>query len=156
MDKPAERPAPRSTDLNGWRKAIADNHLGLFTLEAITVAFQDLRLRSDRDEYVEQELIKYLSASILRILRKHVGLNHPNRGEDIMFRAHHQLITALLKPKSADGGGMREAFASRVLFRMKDALAPAECPRDGQYEDLSFERSADSMRGVQVLHMLRK
>ena len=123
MDKPAEKAAPKSTDLSGWRQAIIDNHLGSFKLEAIAAAFQDLRRRSDRDEHVEQGLIKYLSASILRILRKHVGVNHPNRGEDIIFRAHYQLITALLNPKSADGKGMREAFASRVLFRMKDALA---------------------------------
>lgn len=123
MDKPAEMSAPRSTDLGGWCQAIADNRLGLFTLEAIAAAFQDLRHHANRDEYVECGLIKYLSESILRILRKHVGVNHPNRGEDIILRAHYQLITALLKPNSADGKGMREAFVSRVLFRMKDALA---------------------------------
>jgi hypothetical protein len=122
MDKTAERPAPKSTDLAGWHQAVAENRLGCLKLEAITAAFQDLRRRSDREDYVEQALIKYLSDSILRTLRKHVGTNHPDGGREIILRAHHQLIAALLKPGSADGKGMRVAFASRVIFRMKDAL----------------------------------
>lgn len=122
MDKPAERLAPESIDLAGWRQAVAENRLGCLKLEAITAAFQDLRHRSDRDDSVEQALIKHLSDSILRILRKHVGTNHPDGGREIILRAHHKLIAALLEPRSSDGKGMRVAFASRVIFRMKDAF----------------------------------
>ncbi len=33
---------PNSTDLEGWRQAIADDSLTAFKLEAIAAAFQDL------------------------------------------------------------------------------------------------------------------
>jgi hypothetical protein len=52
-----------------------------------------------------------------------VGLNHPNQGADIIYRVHGQLFEALLRPKSADGKGLREAFTARVSFRIKDAIA---------------------------------
>ncbi len=52
-----------------------------------------------------------------------VGHNHPNQGEDIIHRAHSNLFEALVDPNSKDGTGLRVAFASRVRFRAKDALA---------------------------------
>lgn len=115
-----EDSSPRSNDLDGWRQAIADNQLRLFRLEEIVAAFQDL---GSRDKEVQHALAKYLSDTILRILRGLVGSNHPNRGEDIIFRAHHQIFVALLRPRSADGQNLRKAFIPRVVFRMKDAIA---------------------------------
>ena len=36
---------------------------------------------------------------------------------------HGQLFEALLKPNSADGKALRQAFTARVSFRIKDAIA---------------------------------
>jgi len=115
-----EHPSPDSTDLDGWREAVAGNRLRSFKLEAIAAAFQDL---GQRDEGVQRALAKYLSESILRILRRRIGSNHPNRGEDIILRVHGQIFVALLRPTSADGWSLRQAFIPRLLFRMKDAIA---------------------------------
>lgn len=111
---------PKSTDLDGWRQAIAANRLKAFRLEALAAAFQDL---GGRDVGVQHALAKHLSESVIHMLRKHVGFNHPNEGWDIILRTHEYIFTALLRPQSADGRGLRVTFGSRVLFRMKDAIA---------------------------------
>jgi hypothetical protein len=115
-----EGPPLKSDDLGGWQQAIADNRLKTFRLEAIAAAFQDL---GQRDIQVRNALAKHLSDSILRMLRKCVGVNHPNKGEDIILRVHGEIFAALLRPTSADGRNLRHAFGPRVLFRMKDAIA---------------------------------
>ncbi len=113
-------PPPNSDDLEGWRQAIADSRLNTFRLEAVTAAFQDLH---GRNIEVRNALAKHLSESIIRILRRKVGSNHPNRGEDIILRTHGIILEALLRPTSADGRNLRKAFVPRVLFRLKDAIA---------------------------------
>lgn len=118
-NKTGEEPSPKSNDLDGWRQAIADNRLRSFRLEEITAAFQDL---GAQDKGVQNALAKYLNDTILGILRGVVGFNHPNKGEDIILRTHHQIFVALLRPESADGQNLRKAFVARVLFRMKDAI----------------------------------
>jgi hypothetical protein len=118
--------APISSDLASWRQAIADDCLKVFRLEAIAAAFQDL---GQRDHEVRHSLAKHLSESILRILRNHVGFNHPNRGEDIILRVHGEIFLALLRPTSADGRNLRIAFVPRLLFRIKDAIASEERER---------------------------
>jgi hypothetical protein len=121
MDMRTSRDSPpKSTDLEGWREAIGDGRLSTFRLESITAAFQDL---GQRDTGVRNALAKHLSNSVLTILRRRVGFNHPNKGEDIMFRVHGQIFEALLRPTSADGRSLREAFGPRLLFRLKDAIA---------------------------------
>ena len=65
---------------------------------------------------------KHLSDAITRLLRRLIGVNHPNRGDDIIYRVHGQIFEQLLKPNSADGKALREAFTARVTFRIKDAL----------------------------------
>lgn len=122
----AEEAPPESTDLVGWREAIAADRLKDFRLEALASAFQDL---GNRDTDVQHALAKHLSDCILHMLRKYVGFNHPNEGWDIIDRTHHQVFTALLNPKSADGRGLRVTFGSRVLFRMKDAIAAEQRER---------------------------
>jgi DNA-directed RNA polymerase specialized sigma24 family protein len=111
---------PDSKDLVGWRQAIADGRLRGFRLEAIAGAFQDI---GNRDIQVQNALAKYLSNCIYRMLRKRVGYNHPNQGEDIICRVHNEIFTALLRPESADGRSLRQAFWARVEFRIKDAIA---------------------------------
>jgi DNA-directed RNA polymerase specialized sigma24 family protein len=121
-----EEAPPKSTDLDGWRQAITDDRLKAFRLEALAAAFQDL---GNRDTQVQHALAKHLSDSILKMLRKYVGFNHPNEGWDIIDRTHHLIFTALLNPKSADGRSLRVTFGSRVLFRVKDAIAAEQRER---------------------------
>jgi hypothetical protein len=118
--KSGGEPPPKSDDLDGWREAIAAKRLHAFRLEALAAAFQDL---GPRDNAVRNALAAHLNDSLTRMLRKRVGFNHPNKGEDIILRVHGQLFEALLRPKSADGQSLRKAFGLLVMYRMKDALA---------------------------------
>lgn len=116
-----EEPPPDSTDVAGWRQAIADGRFRRFPLEAIAAAIQDLR--PNRDGGLIRTLVKHLSDNVYRIVRSQVGYNHPNRGEDIVERVCDQFWVALFQPQSADGKGIRKALVSRLLFRAKDAIA---------------------------------
>lgn len=145
--------SPKSNDLDGWRQAIADNRLRSFRLEEIAAAFQDL---GPRDKEVQRALAKYLSDSILRTLRGLVGFNHPNNGEDIIFRAYHKIFVALLRPASADGKNLRKAFMARVLFRMKDAIAEEGRERRAPDETTATEledcQNAEETTLIDTLH----
>jgi hypothetical protein len=147
MDTPiGEGSPPTSTDLDGWRRAVADGSLKTFKLEAIAAAFQDL---GKRDTHLRNVLAKHLSDSILHMLRRRVGFNHPNNGEDIILRVHGDIFAALLRPASADGRNLRQAFGPRVLFRMKDAIAaelrerrtPDETQPKAKGKDKQLQRS---------------
>ncbi len=118
---PGEKPPPKSTDLEGWRQAIADGRLRTFRLETIVAALQDLGPTTDSP--VRNALAKHLSDSVIKMLRARVGFNHPNQGEDIIYRVHAEIFEALLKPNSKDGKALREAFGPRVMFRLKTAIA---------------------------------
>jgi hypothetical protein len=75
MDTPiGDASPPKSTDLDGWRQAIAVGCLKSFKLEAVVAAFQDL---GQGDTRVQNALAKHLSDSILHMLRRRVGFNHP-------------------------------------------------------------------------------
>jgi hypothetical protein len=50
-----EEAPPKSTDLVGWREAIAADRLKVFRLEALAAAFQDL---GNRDTQVQHALAK--------------------------------------------------------------------------------------------------
>jgi hypothetical protein len=115
----AETP-PDSTDLDGWRLAVSDGSFRRFKMEAVIAAIQDLGPKTDKT--VMNPLVLHVSDMILRILRCKVGRNHRNEGEDIITRAHAQLVQAMLNPKSADGKGLRVAFVPRVQFRAADAI----------------------------------
>jgi hypothetical protein len=126
MDTQQGEEQPKSTDLEGWREAIEGNRLKRFRLEAIAAAFQDL---GHRDQQIQHALAKRLSDSIVGILRKRVGFNHPNGGEDIIYRVHGEIFVALMSPQSADGKALRRGFGSLVLYRMKDAIAKEQRER---------------------------
>ncbi|MGH6710669.1 MAG: helix-turn-helix domain-containing protein [Bradyrhizobium sp.] len=119
MAIPAGDP-PSSTDLEGWRGAIADGRLRKFRLETIAGAFQDL---GEADLRVRQDLAKHLSGAIIGMLRKRVDPKKPNGGEDIIFEVHEVIFVALLNPGTADGKQLRKGFGGIVNFRLKDALA---------------------------------
>jgi RNA polymerase sigma factor (sigma-70 family) len=115
-----EESVPSSTDLNGWCRAVADGRFRDFKMEDIIAAIQDLGPACDKG--VLNPLVLHVSDAIMRILRSRVSRNYRNEGEDIITRAHGQLVTAMLNRESADGRGMRFAFVPRVQFRAADAI----------------------------------
>lgn len=119
MNKGEEVP-PHPDDLEAWQQAIQDDRLPLFRLEDVVGAIQTLGPNSDQS--VVTTLVLHASTAILHILRQCIGKNHQNRGEDIIEEAHGMLIEAMLKPESADGKALREAFKPRVRFRAADAI----------------------------------
>lgn len=112
---------PSSSALEFWREAVAKDRLRDFKPEALVAALQDLGPTAERR--VREALAFRISDALMRLLRKRVGLNHPNQGRDIIDRVHTELLTALFEPSSADGKAMRTAFSARVSFRIKDAIA---------------------------------
>lgn len=129
--------APSSTDLEGWRDAIKQGRLKKIRLEEIAAAFQDL---GESDHHVRSELARHLSDAITRMVRKGVGLNRPNNGNDIVLNIHDDIFIALLQPNSADGKGLRITFGSRVEFRVKDAVAK-EMRAQGGRATVSFRKN---------------
>jgi len=121
------RPVLKSTDLRGWQDVLAQERLDDFPMEAIIAAFLDLRPNSGPN--IKHALARYISDDMLRRLRRNTGRNHPNAGQDIIDRVHFELWEALARPTSADAKGMRKAYASRVIFRLKDAIAKEERER---------------------------
>jgi DNA-directed RNA polymerase specialized sigma24 family protein len=114
---------PPSTDLEGWRQAIAEGRLRKFRLEAIAAAFQDL---GETDRRVRQDLMKHLSGAIIGMARVRVDVRKPNRGNDIILDAHEAIVAALLDPSTADGKQLRKGFGGIVNFRVKDAIARSD------------------------------
>ncbi len=62
---------------------VQEGRLDQQQLESLVAAIQDLGVDSDND--VINSLALNVSDVILRVLRKIVGTNHPNRGEDIIY-----------------------------------------------------------------------
>jgi hypothetical protein len=147
--------SPKSNDLDGWKAAVAAGHLRSFRLESIAAAFQDL---GNQDNGLRERLAKHLSDSILGILRPRVSYNQPNGGWDIVFRAHQMIFEALLRPRSADGRALREAFVPRVQYRLKDALADEAKERRVPDENASggaiASEFADGSDGSDTRHQL--
>jgi hypothetical protein len=114
-------PPPSSTDLAAWQEVVANGRLGEFSMEAIVAAFLDLRPNTERN--IRHDLVRHISDDMYSRLRRNTGRNHPNEGKDIIDRVHFQLWEALARPRSKDAQGMRVAYGSRVMFRMKDAIA---------------------------------
>lgn len=112
---------PDPTDMAGWRRAIAEGRLPDIRREALVAVIQDLGAKADPQ--VLNPLLRELSDHAMKHLRKKVWRNHLNGGQDIIDRVHYDLIEALFDPCSADGKGFREAYYSRLYFRLKDAIA---------------------------------
>jgi len=121
MKQSEETTPPDPGDLEGWRQAASYHRLAAFRPEAIVSALQDLGPNSDSN--VRNALAKQLNTILMNMLRRSIGTNHPNRGEDIILRVHGEIFEAILEKASADGRALREAFGPRVEFRAKDAIA---------------------------------
>jgi len=117
-----EPPPPDPSDLEGWRRATrAPGQLTPYRPEVLVAALQDLGPQADNA--VRNALAKHLSSVLIKMLRGYIGTNHPNRGEDMILRAHDQMFEALLQKDSADGCALRTAFGYTVKFRALDAIA---------------------------------
>lgn len=163
----SQEPPPKSTDLEGWRTAIAEGRLPSLRLEEIAAALQDLGVEADKR--VRNPLAKHLSDALLKMLRRYIGTNHANRGEDIIYRMHGEIFEALLEPESADGRALREAFGPRVMFRAKDAIAAEyrhsriplqpKIKKAGEpdtVEDEDDERETDEAKAAEVGHLVQR
>lgn len=114
-------PPPSSSDLEAWREAVSKDRLRAYKVEVLVAALQDLG--PNADERVREALASRISKASLGMLRNRVGVNHSNRGWDIIERVHADILAALFDPASADGRALRTAFSARVSFRIKDAIA---------------------------------
>lgn len=111
----------RSQDLEqSWRRIASEGSLGDQRIEDVVAAVQDLG--PDADPRILNPLMLHIADELTRLLRRRVWRSHRNEGNDIIERAHAQIIEAVLKPDSADGKALREAFHARVEFRLQDAL----------------------------------
>lgn len=135
--------SPVPTDLEGWRCAIATGRLSEIRREALVGVIQDLG--PNADSQVLNPLLRELSDHAMKLLRKKVGRNHPNEGQDIIDRAHYDLIKALFDPNSADGKGFREAYYSRLSFRLKDAIGKEARERRTE-DDIVAAKSAKAQK----------
>jgi len=115
---PEEPPSP--SDLEGWRKVAADDGLRRLRPEDIVAAIQHIGPNSD--QRLLAALITHISDVLLLRIKRLVGKNHRNEGEDIIWRAHHQLLVAVLKPNSKDGQALCKRFGKCVEFRVADAI----------------------------------
>lgn len=121
MKKESGESPPASSDLEGWRRAVAQGQLGKFRPEALLCAVQDLG--PNVDPAVLNPIAGRLSAIIMHMARRHVGTNKPNKGEDIIQRVHGGIWASLLDPQSEDGQTMRDGLGGIVKFRCLDAVA---------------------------------
>jgi len=117
--KTPEKP-PSPSDLEGWRRAAADKPAG--RVPARTHRRRDTAHRPNGDRRLVADLINHVSDELLRRIIRLVGKNHRNQGDDIIWRAHHQLIVAVLKPNSKDGQALCKSFRKCVEFRVADAI----------------------------------
>lgn len=133
------------TDVEEWCRAIAEGRLPDIRREALVAAIQDLGAYADSK--VLNPLLRELSDHAMKLLRKNVGRNHPNEGQDIIDRAHYDLIEALFDPGSADGKGFREAYYSRLFFRLKDAIGKEVMERRTEDDILAAKSAKVKKRG---------
>jgi hypothetical protein len=127
--KKIEEP-PSHSDLDAWRQIAAEDGLGRLRPEDIVAAIQ--RIGPKGDQRLLDTLMGHISDEMLRRLRRRISTGYRNNGNDAIESAHDTLIVAVLKPNSADGKGLREAFAARVNFRADDAIV-AELRENSRY-----------------------
>ena len=113
-------PHPESNDIDGWRRAVKEERLSTFPLEAIVAAIQDLGVNSDIE--VINALAQFLSLKVLDILEGKVRKSYPNKGDDIVQATHYKIIESVLSPNTADGKALRKFFRKKLNERLLDVL----------------------------------
>ena len=110
---------PEAADETGWGAVVAAGELGTCPPGVVVSALRALYL--DGDRRLVQTLTIHISDRITRRLRRLIGADHPNGGEDIIERAHGALMHAIFDPTSADGPQLVEHFWPRIRNRGIDA-----------------------------------
>ena len=117
--KKTEEP-PSLSDLDGWKAVANADGLNCLRPEDIVAAIQ--RIGPTGDPKLLSALISHISDRIVRYVRPRVKRTYRNEGEDIVTRVHHQLIVAVLTPKSADGKALCRKFHVCMKTRLIDAV----------------------------------
>jgi DNA-directed RNA polymerase specialized sigma24 family protein len=160
MNKEGED-SPDSSDLAGWRRAVEEGRLGSLRPETLLCAVQDLG--PDADPRVLNPIAKRLSEIIMRMVRKYVGTNKPNRGEDIIQRVHEGIWITLLDEESEERRTLRDGLGGIVKFRCLDAIAlenkhsriPLEPKlREGKRNEDPAKVPMDRTRAAEVSHLV--
>jgi RNA polymerase sigma factor (sigma-70 family) len=138
-------PPPGPSDVPGWQEVVRNGSYQHCRLEDVVVAVQDLRAELDKPTL--HALAKHLSDCMMKILRTKVGAHHPNKGWDIIEEVHTALWTALLKPESKDGQGLRKAFTPRLEFRVRDALRRQDTEEERREQAISEARASSDGDG---------
>ena len=139
-DEKTDEPLSLS-DLSGWKEAATAGRLAKFRSENIVAAIQ--RIGSQGDQRLRGDLLVHISDRLTRMIRPRVRRIHRNGGDDIVQRAHDQLIVAILMPGSADGKALRKTFGACVHSRLADAIR-AELKYASRYQPFSALPSPDS------------
>lgn len=111
---------PSHSDLQGWKDVAAADGLRRLRPEDVVGALQ--RIGPNGDQRLLSALVGHISNELLRIIKRLVGKNNRNEGEDIIWRAHHQLIVGALTPGSATGQGLCKNFRKWIEYRVADAI----------------------------------
>ncbi|MDG4892669.1 hypothetical protein P9272_03570 [Mesorhizobium sp. WSM4976] len=117
---------PPSTDAIGWHKITEAGQLGRYAPEAIIGAFQNA---GGKDSRLRADMARYLSNLVQQVLRKRVGTNKMNSGQDIIDDVHDEFFAAICNPSCADAKGYQESFYGRLTFRLKDAIVKEEAAK---------------------------
>jgi hypothetical protein len=140
-NKRAEDP-PQGFDPDAWRAIAAEDGLGRIRPEDIVAAIQ--RIGPKGDQKLLRVLMLHISDEITKRLRKRIGAHHRNDGNDIIGRAHEKLISAVLKPNSADGKGLRKKFGLYVRYRADDAIVE-EMRERTRYTSYEINEAGDTV-----------
>ena len=133
---------PEAADEAGWAAAVAADQLGDCPPGEIVGALRALFL--DGDQRLVQALTLHVSDRITRRLRRLIGTDHPNQGEDVVERAHGVIMDAIFDPASADGPELIEHFWARVRFRGIDA-ARAEGKYHRRHPALAVDEDGETL-----------
>nr|WP_298681670.1 helix-turn-helix domain-containing protein [uncultured Dongia sp.] len=131
-------------DLEEWRRHVKDGSYKQASHQSLVAAVQDLGPLADAR--VLNPLMLEISDRMMRILRKHIGRNHRDEGEEAIAFAHEKLLQAALKPASADGRALRKTFVSTVKSRAADAIRREQL-RAARFVELDDDDAATSPGG---------
>lgn len=155
---------PEAADEAGWAAVVDAGELGECPPGLIVGALRALVPRGN--PRLVDPLALHLSDRITRRLRRLIGTDHPNDGEDIIERAHGALMAAIFDPDSGDGADLVETFWARLRFRGLDAARVegafhrrhASLATDDEGEPLlPRDRRADGDAGLlDVSHLLTR
>jgi DNA-directed RNA polymerase specialized sigma24 family protein len=108
------------SDRGIWNERLASGEVETVSLELLFRTCRDLH-QQDNGRLVER-LVSVLVGRAARSLRKRVGRNHVNGGEDIVADAVAKVVDAILNPSSADAAAFGEAFQVTLGRRLADQI----------------------------------